>query len=304
MVDENARIKKRYLEKQISRATPKDPRGPKVKVPDRTSSSRDEPNANTGAGLKRTRGANKGKERQRHFEPSVSMDFDSTDQSFPVRDMDMDTYPVQDWPNEGLDTVPEQSSGSKMPPPALPTRVSDLPVEVPSVSSTSANVRSHSPVSHPAPSNTPISTSTPISSSSRRPVLGMRRVVNPNVNNNSAFSSTQKSLPSRQKGFKPPFAKPSTATNETSSRQPQHSSRIGNSVPPFNTIQPTWSTIRNNSSSSRISSPPVPRTSTGSSTGTDPSLLPPNNDEADSSFGELSSFDMDLIEEAMKEYDK
>ncbi|KAI0696635.1 hypothetical protein BC835DRAFT_1414176 [Cytidiella melzeri] len=121
------------------------------------------------------------------------------------------------------------------------------------------------------------------SASRALPALGMRRA-NPYVASQTAQLQSSQSLPSKQRGFKPPFARPPAAGSQTSSTSTSSTS-----------ASRALSSAKDDSSNTYPSPSPPSR---AFSRPRSPSPSP----EADSSYGEIS-FDMDLVEEAMKPYD-
>ncbi|TFY68092.1 hypothetical protein EVG20_g3691 [Dentipellis fragilis] len=113
--------------------------------------------------------------------------------------------------------------------------------------------------------------------SQRPPPLGMRRVIG---TTNSGFTPSQ-TLPTRQRPFKPPLARPRV--------NPAPASKGTDAAPPAKATPGRLPTPR--------SSPPAPAMSKQRRV---PSPPPPA--EADSSYGELS-FDIDLLDAEMQKYD-
>ncbi|OCH92418.1 hypothetical protein OBBRIDRAFT_824716 [Obba rivulosa] len=128
------------------------------------------------------------------------------------------------------------------------------------------------------------------SQSSRPPALGMRRTHNLPT---STFAPSQ-ALPTRQRGFKPPLARPPARTSKPSSTSRVAAAATATLPTPDLTPTSNFSGLRTtapqrtkygetgNKAGSRSSSPAAP--------------------EADSSYGELP-FDINALEEEMRKYD-
>ncbi len=126
------------------------------------------------------------------------------------------------------------------------------------------------------------------SQSHRPPALGMRRTATSSSSSTSLSSS--QTLPSKQRGFKPPFARPQTSVSPTTT--------TGSSTSKDRHGLAMESTPR---TYTRASDPPCASVRTRS-----PSPVPDAlGMDPDSSYGEISfDIDMDVVEETMRQYDE
>ncbi|EMD32438.1 hypothetical protein CERSUDRAFT_99520 [Gelatoporia subvermispora B] len=338
LVDEHAFINKRYFESQQSRTAGSSSKAVVNPQPSRGRSTVLRPDkyipqsSRSDSGPFEQRNANSGHSRTSSASRTMRTTTVVYDQSVEMIDVESLSYSAHDAPDSSpTPSRPKASRGVSgghqlsrdttksqvlMPPPRLLPQASSSRPSTTSLhttdtsasrSTTHTTSRRASPITPPTEYAPLASTHKPpppslgprASQQSRPPALGMRRA---HIPSSSTFAPSQ-TLPTRQKGFKPPLSRPPANPLPASASQKltSHTPALGASRTTTQATLPTpeLTPTTANVNESHGAKPPQ-RTRYGStSSSRSSSPAPP---EADSSYGELP-FDISAIEEAMRKYD-